>query len=75
MDKMWNLTADQWAAVLGSNVLILINLLMVTVQIFRVLTKKTDVMEVGKTIAFYLPIYFLWAFIVTFLFPFIFQFK
>lgn len=63
------------AAVLGSNVLILINLLFVTVQLFRVLSNRTALAGVGKAIAFYLPVYGLWAIIVTFLFPFIFGFK
>jgi hypothetical protein len=62
-------------AVLGSNVLILINLLLVTVQLIRVLFRKTDISGVGKTIAFFLPVYYLWAMIVAFLFPFLFGFK
>ena len=63
------------AAVLGSNGLILINLLLVAAQLFRVLTKKTDITGVGKTISFYLPFYVLWTIIVTFIFPLIFGFK
>jgi hypothetical protein len=63
------------AAVLGGNVLILINLMFVTAQLFRMLLKKADIAGVGKSIAFYLPIYFLWTVIVTFLFPFLFGFK
>jgi hypothetical protein len=63
------------AAVLGGNGLILVNLLLVTVQLFRILLKKAHITAVGKTIASYLPIYCLWAIIVTFLFPFIFGFK
>lgn len=63
------------AAVLGSNVLILINLLLVTAQLFRALSKKADPTGVGKVIAFYLPVYCVWVMIVTFLFPFIFGFK
>jgi len=70
----WGITPNR-AAVLGGNVLILINLLLVTTQLFRVLLKKADISGVGKTISFYLPIYFLWAIIVTFLFPFLFGFK
>ncbi len=62
-------------AVLGGNALILINLLLVTTQLFRVLSKKADITGVGKSIAFYLPIYFLWTIIVTFIFPLIFGFK
>ncbi len=70
----WGITPNR-AAVLGGNVLILINLLLVTAQLFPVFSKKADVTRVGNTIAFYLPIYFLWTIIVTFIFPLIFGFK
>jgi hypothetical protein len=70
----WGLTPNR-AAVLGGNVLILINLLLVTTQLFRVLAKKTDIAAVGKVISFYLPVYFFWVAIVTFLFPLLFGFK
>lgn len=70
----WGITPNR-AAVLGGNVLILINLLLVTVQLFRALSKKGDISSVGKVIAFYLPVYFIWTIIVTFLFPLIFGFK
>ena len=70
----WGITPNR-AAVLGGNVLILINLLLVTAQIFKVLSKKAEVTGVGKSIAIYLPIYFVWTIIVTFLFPIIFGFK
>lgn len=69
----WGLTPNR-AAVLGSNILILANLLLVTVQLFRVLFKRSDVSGVGKVIAFFLPFYFAWALVVTFLFPFLFGF-
>ena len=62
-------------AVLGGNVLILINLLLVARQILRVIAKKTEVTAIGKTIALYLPVYFVWTIIVTFIFPLIFGFK
>lgn len=70
----WGLTPNR-AAVLGSNVLILINLFLVTVQLFRVVSKKGDLAGVGRIIAIYLPIYSVWAIFVTFLFPLIFDFK
>ncbi|AMM50693.1 membrane protein [Rufibacter sp. DG15C] len=70
----WGITPNR-AAVLGSNVLILINLLLVTAQLVRALSKRGDISGVGKTIATYLPIYCLWAIIVTFLFPILFGFK
>lgn len=60
-------------AVLGSNVLILLNLLLVTVQLFKVVYGKRDISSVGKAIAWFLPVYCLWAIIVTFLFPFVFS--
>ncbi len=70
----WGITPNR-AAVLGGNILILIHLLLVTSQFFRVLVKKANLSEVGKTIAFYLPIYCLWTVIVTFIFPLLFAFK
>jgi hypothetical protein len=70
----WGITPNR-AAVLGSNVLILIHLLLVTVQLFRALSKKGDITAVGKVISFYLPVYCLWAIFVTFLFPVLFGFK
>ena len=70
----WGITPNR-AAVLGGNVLILINLLLVSVQLFKVLFKKANITGVGNAIAFFLPIYFVWTIIVTFLFPLIFGFK
>ncbi|GAB2982192.1 DUF4153 domain-containing protein [Mucilaginibacter puniceus] len=70
----WGITPNR-AAVLGSNLLILINLLLVTAQLFRTLFKKTDLSGVERAIAFYLPFYAIWTIIVTFLFPMIFGFK
>lgn len=67
----WGITPNR-AAVLGANVLILVNLFMVTAQLFRVISKRTETHGVGKAIALYLPVYFIWAAIVTFLFPLIF---
>lgn len=70
----WGITPNR-AAVFGGNCLILVNLLLVTAQLFRVLFKKADIAGVEKVIAHYLPVYFFWAVVVTFLFPFIFGFN
>jgi NADH:ubiquinone oxidoreductase subunit K len=70
----WGMTPNR-AAVLGGNVLILVNLLLVTLQLYKVLSKKANISAVGNAIAFYLPVYCVWATIVTFLFPFLFGFK
>lgn len=70
----WGITPNR-TAVLGGNLLILVHLLLVTTQLFRVVARKSDITIVGKTITSYLPIYCLWAGIVTFIFPFLFGFK
>lgn len=70
----WGITPNR-AAVLGGNILILLNLILVTVQLFRVISKQTDLAAVGRSIAWYLPLYCLWAIIVTFIFPFLFGFR
>ena len=70
----WGITPNR-AAVLGGNVLILINLLLVTAQLFKVFSKKSDLNGVGKVMASYLPVYVLWTILVTFIFPLLFGFK
>ena len=67
----WGLSPNR-AAVLGANVLILINLIMVTAQLYKVIRERTPASEVGVVIAKYLPVYVIWTVIVTFIFPFIF---
>lgn len=63
------------AAVLGGNLLILINLLLVTRQLYRALFRDDEITGVGNTIARYLPVYICWTVVVTFLFPLIFGFQ
>lgn len=70
----WGITPNR-AAVLGSNVLILVNLTMVAKQLYGTVFKKMNILEVGKTITYYLPVYVLWTIIVTFLFPLFFGIK
>ncbi len=70
----WGLTPNR-AAVVGSNILILLNLLLVTYQLARTQLRKTETDKVGKAIAQYLPVYFFWAVIVVFVFPFWFGFR
>ncbi len=70
----WGFTPNR-TAVLGSNILILINLILVTKNLFKSISNKTELAEVGKSIAWYLPVYCLWTIIVTFVFPFLFGFK
>ena len=70
----WGFTPNR-AAVLGGNGLILINLFLVGIQLYKVLFRKANIDTVGKAIALYLPIYLGWAAVVTFFFPFLFGFK
>ncbi|AUD05829.1 hypothetical protein [Spirosoma pollinicola] len=63
------------AAVLGANVLMLAHLLYVGVRLLGALTRKTDLVLVGQSMAVFLPIYSVWSAVVTFLFPFLFGFK
>ncbi|MFD2999634.1 hypothetical protein ACFS7Z_04630 [Pontibacter toksunensis] len=70
----WGITPNR-LAVLGGNLLILTNLLIVTARLFKSLTKKSNIAGVGKSIALFLPIYGVWVTIVIFLFPLLFGFK
>ncbi|HEV7350458.1 hypothetical protein [Telluribacter sp.] len=70
----WGLTPNR-AAVLGGNILILINLLLIAGTLVRVLTRNASLSDVGKAITAYLPVYWVWAALVTFLFPLLFGFR
>ena len=62
-------------AVLGSNLLVFANLIIVSMQIIKSIKNNTELHIVQESIAKYLPIYALWAGIVAFLIPLIFSFK
>jgi hypothetical protein len=70
----WSFTPNR-LAVLGGNLLILANLLLVTFRLFKHVTKQAAIQEVENSIALFLPLYSLWTVIVTFLFPLLFRFK
>jgi hypothetical protein len=61
--------------VLGSNALIMVHLMLVTKNLWGFLKGQTTIKEVEEGITSYLPIYAIWAAIVSFLFPLIFQFN
>lgn len=69
----WGITPNR-VAVLGANVLMLANLMVITAKLVKVLIRDADLAEVGKSISYFLPIYWLWTAVVAFLFPFIFGF-
>lgn len=62
-------------AVMGGNVLILTNLVIVAIRLYLSAFKKQDLRVVGTSISSFLPIYGLWTMIVVFLFPLIFGFR
>lgn len=70
----WGITPNR-LAVLGSNILILTNLLIVAYMLFRLMINKCSLSDVEKSITAFLPVYCLWAVIVAFIFPFIFGFN
>ena len=59
-------------AVLGSNLLILGNLILITVDLFRVTFRNDSFDRVNVTTAKYLPVYMAWTIIVVFAFPLLF---
>ncbi len=70
----WGITPNR-LAVLGGNILILINLLMVSYKLMMTLLNKSEPEEVEKLISIFLPVYGLWTVIVVFIFPLIFSFR
>ena len=62
-------------AVLGANILIFINLLLVAKQLYRVIKAKTDEQKVEKVITAFMPLYAAWTAFVTFILPLLFDFK
>lgn len=70
----WGITPNR-IAVLGGNIIMLTNLILVTIKLLKALRRKDDKKEVGAAIALFLPVYAIWAFLVTFFLPLIFNFK
>jgi len=62
-------------AVLGGDILILVNLLLVAFNLFKVVKGRVEVEKVESSMALFLPLYFVWTAFVTFGFPILFQYK
>ena len=62
-------------AVLGGNLLIFINLVLVSYKLFLTSFKNGTIEEIEESIAGYLPIYAIWTGLISFLVPLLFQFK
>lgn len=70
----WGITPNR-LAVLGSNILILTNLLIVTYRLFKTLKNRNEMEKVEMSIASFLPVYIIWTLLVTFVFPVLFCFR
>ena len=62
-------------AVLGGNLLIFINLVLVSYKLFLTSFKNGTIEEIEESIAGYLPVYAIWTGLIAFLIPLLFQFK
>ena len=62
-------------AVLGSNILIFGNLILIMIDLFKINFKKSELKKVEMSISKYLPVYILWTLIIVFVFPLIFGMK
>lgn len=69
----WGFTPNR-LAVMGGNVLFLINLILITYWLIKSIKNSENIVNVQKSIANYLPIYTAWTVLVTFIFPLIFSF-
>ncbi|MBE3085642.1 MAG: DUF4153 domain-containing protein [Bacteroidetes bacterium] len=62
-------------AVLGSNILIFVNLVLIMIDLYKINFKEMVIEKVELTISKYLPVYIIWTLIVIFGFPVIFGMK
>ncbi|MDD2792191.1 MAG: hypothetical protein PHD73_03365, partial [Sediminibacterium sp.] len=62
-------------AVLGGNLLIFINLVFVTQKLFLAIRGKNELHKIENIIALLIPTYGIWAALIGFVFPLLFQFK
>ena len=62
-------------AVLGSNILIFVNLVLIMIDLYKINFKEMVIEKVELTISKYLPIYIIWTLIIIFGFPVIFGIK
>lgn len=70
----WGITPNR-LAVLGGNMLILSNLLVVTYRMFQAIKDRNKVTDIEKSIAYFLPVYSMWTVLVIFVFPALLGFK
>jgi hypothetical protein len=69
----WGITPNR-LAVLGGNILILLNLLVVAYHLVKTAKDQREIASVENSIVSFLPVYGLWAAVVVFVFPVAFRF-
>ena len=70
----WGITPNR-LAILGANFLMLANLVLIAYRLFNRVIKKDEKSSAENAIANFLPIYILWAMVVVFVFPLLFNFR
>ena len=70
----WGISPNR-LAVLGGNIMIFINLLIVSYKLFTTISGKTKIEAVETGITLFLPMYGIWTAFVTFAIPILFHFK
>ena len=74
--RIWELgITPNRIAVLGGNILIFINLILVFFDLLKVVRKKSDSLKAEDSIAKYLPVYAVWTAIVVLIIPILFSWK
>lgn len=68
----WGITQNR-IVVIGSNLLMLINLCLVAIQQFKGIKNRQKIINTGKSIGQFLPIYGIWVSLILFVFPFVFS--
>lgn len=62
-------------AVLGGDIFILVHLLFVSFNLYKIVKGQIDVEKLESSITLFMPVYFVWTAFVTFGFPLLFQYK
>ena len=70
----WGFTPNR-IAVLGTNVLMLVHLLIVSKKLLESVLNKTDSSVVGLSIVRFIPIYLVWVILIVFILPIVFVFQ
>lgn len=61
--------------VLGSNILVFINLVLLAIHLYRLYGLKTQLDKTEAIVAWFMPVYFAWTIFVMIILPFVFDFK